>query len=241
MAVLIEKCILKKQNFVKGKSYTLAKAPQTTVVYDYEAGINLGILQTNGLYIHDINKVYDSQNEKYFSQEGKYIITRKYRNLGSQTTELVGSKYDFMTRNLVFFVDRQNIISSPESITNGQQSQLISRIGGEMYLEVLSGSENAKQFKYLYRANSFSDDSITYLLETNMLPVKLYIPLYKLGQIVGETLVTDNRVLFFDDDYQSYIDSNQLNTTITNTTTGETIKSDVSFTIQDTNTLYGKA
>lgn len=246
LAVLIEKGILKKQNFVKGKSYTLAKAPQTTVVYDYEAGINLGILQTNGLYIHDINKVYDSQNEKYFSQEGKYIITRKYRNLGSQTTELVGSKYDFMTRNLVFFVDRQNIISSPESITNGQQSQLVSRIGGEMYLEVLSGSENAKQFKYLYRANSFSDDSITYLLETNMLPVKLYIPLYKLGQIVGETLVTDNRVLFFDDNYQSYIDSNQLNTTITNTATGETIKSDVSFTIQDTKpsnsevyTMYG--
>ena len=243
---LIEKGILKNQNFVNGTSYALSKKPQTTVVYDYETGVNLGILQSTGLYLYDVNKIYDSQNERYFTQEGKYIITRTYRNLGTQTTELVGSKYDFMTRNLVFFVERQNIISSPESITYGQQSQLISRVGGEMYLEVLSGSDNAKQFKYLYRANSFSDDSITYLLQTNMLPAKLYIPLYKLGQIVGETFVADSKILFFDDNYQSYIDSNQLRATITNTATGETIKSDVSFTIQDTKpskndvyTMYG--
>lgn len=230
---LIEKGILKQQSFVKGTSYILSKTPQTTIVYDYTNGVNLGILQTSGLYVYDVNKVYDSQNEKYFTQEGKYVITRKYRSLGSQTTELVGSKYDFMTRKLVFFVDRQSIISSPESFTNGQQSELISRIGGEIYLEVLSGSGNEKQFKYLYRANSFSDNSVTYLLETNMLPIKLYIPLYKLGQIVGETFVTDNNLLFFDDSYKSYIESNQLKTTITNTTTGETIKSDVSFTVQD--------
>lgn len=241
---LFEKEVLNQKSFVKGTSFVLAKTPLTTTVYDY-LSTNLGTLDDN-LYIYQINKIYDSQNDKYYTQEGKYIITRTYRNFGSETTNLVGSKYDFMTRKLVLFVDRQGIISSPESFTIDNKSELISRIGNEIYLEVLSGSDNSKQFKHIYRASNFSDDSITYLLETNMLPVKLYLPLYKFGQIIQENYLVPNSLLFFDENAESYIDSNQLQVTISNLSTGETITSSVSYTLvnekptnSQTYTLYG--
>ena len=230
--------ILSYNDFVKGTGVILSKSAQEIAVYDYNSNINLGTVQADGLFVYPINTAYNSSDDTYYTKEGKYVVERTYRELGN-TNEVIGSKYDFMTRNIAFFVDRQQIVSSPVSInltldeTKDPDNILISQIGGSAYIEVLSGTENSKTFSQIYRANNSSQTSgTTYLLETNMLPVKIYLPVHKFGETFGEVFKTQNSLLFFENDCKSYINSNQMSITVENVTTGEKFTNNYSYKIE---------
>lgn len=239
LSTLLENNVLSYSDFVKGTSLVLSKTPEIIDVYNYDESINLG--QFDGEYYnYDINTIYDSANGKYNTKEGKYLIERTYKNL-ENTAELVGSKNDFMTRNTVFFVDRKGIVSSPVSLNltldpnQTDKNVLISQIGGSSYIEVLSGTDKSKTFNQIYRANNqVESGSLNYLLETNMLPVKLYFPLHKFGQTINNIFTSSNSLLFFDDNIESYISSNEMVISIENSNTNQVISNNYSYTLSST-------
>jgi len=234
---LLENNILKYSDFKKGTSLVLSKVPTQIQVYNYENGTNLGILSQE-LYSYDINTIYDSNTKTYVTQEGKYVITRKYRELDN-TSQIVGSKYDFITREITFFVDRQNLISSPimyDMQTNPnlpEDYQFISRVGGGAFVRMLDGYDGYSiDFKELYRAYNYQGAQ-TDLITTNKLPVKLYLPIYKFGEIINEKYTTYSNLLFFDDNAESYINTFEMSASIKHLTTGNVITSNFSFTIEN--------
>ena len=233
---LLENEILKYSDFKKGTSLVLSKTPTEIEVYNYEKGINLGTLSQD-LYSYDINSVYDSITKNYITQEGKYVITRKYRELDN-TSQIVGSKYDFMTREITFFVDRQNLISSPimcnlETNPNLPENyQFISRVGGEAFIRMLNDNEFAIDFNELYKAYNYQGVQ-TDLITTNKLPVKLYLPIFKFGEIVNDKFTTYSNMLFFDENVESYINTFEMSASIKHLSTGNTISSNFSITIEN--------
>lgn len=107
------------------------------------------------------------------TQPGKYVITRKYSPAhGAATLGDLGS--DFETIQIVFFVDRNDIIS-PENV-DGE------RVGFYSYITTFDGGDVLKKefFNELYRQSQGSNN---YVIQTNQLPIGFYIPVAKYGTV----------------------------------------------------------
>ncbi len=224
--------IFSYSNFQVGTSFVLSKTPIEIIVYSFEENINLGNIDGD-LYVWDINTVYDTTSGKTLTNEGKYEIFRTYRNLEGVST-LVAGNYDFMTRKITFYVDRQDIISSPivlyiEPDPNQPIQQenyiQISRVGGHGYLEVLyispsgSGLEENK-FKELFRAKNLNPASKLNIFETNKLPVKISMPLLKFGDLIGSNFTAFANSLFYDSVPNSYIKTFEITISLKHLPTG---------------------
>lgn len=134
---------------------------------------------------------------------GKYVIRRQYK-IGEDATALANTlskAYDFFTREITFYVDNYGIITSLESVetTNPADEEtpvntgLESIVGGDIVLNMHSGQgssdisisfptvkDNGLNSGSFFTKTSFSaDDIVEIALETNKLPLALYIPKYK--------------------------------------------------------------
>ncbi|MBO5395217.1 MAG: hypothetical protein J6A28_04915 [Clostridia bacterium] len=128
---------------------------------------------------------------------GKYVITRQYiYNNGQQELDptTLSNAYDYLIRQFTFYVDNNGIISSLENIKNEEgDNGLESVVGGDIVLNMHSGKGssavsisfpnynsvglNAGSF---FSQSSFTDSStVSVSLDTNKLPLSLYIPKYK--------------------------------------------------------------
>lgn len=228
-------------HFQVGTSLVISKIPEVIEVYNQATGVNRGSL-IDGIYIWDINTYYDtseSEAGRLLTKEGKYEIIRTYLNL-TYTLEIIGSENDFMVRKTTFIVDRQEIISMPVTVNlqpdpqNTSDYQLISRVGGINYIEVLSGSEDSSNiFTSFYRAKNYSPELQTNILETNKLPVKVAISVQKFGELFNNELLLFKNNYFYADSINSYINSFEIIVTITNLATAKQTKS--SYTVEITN------
>ena len=106
------------------------------------------------------------------TQAGRYEIIRKYSPYNTPVLGDLGS--DFPTIQIVFFVDRNEIIS-PENV-NGE------RVGFYTYITTFDGGVqgNKEFFNELYRQAQGSNN---YVIQTNQLPIGFYIPVAKYGTV----------------------------------------------------------
>ena len=109
------------------------------------------------------------------TQAGKYTITRIYANFGTTKDRLL-EKQDYFTRTFTFIIDRNGIITTPEMIEG--IDTMHSYVGDAIKLIV--GENNPVTFNDVYLAENTTYQNIP-ILETNKLPVLLYIPKYTYG------------------------------------------------------------
>ena len=106
------------------------------------------------------------------TQAGRYEIIRKYSPYNTPVLGDLGS--DFPTIQIVFFVDRNEIIS-PENVN-------AERVGFYTYITTFDGGVqgNKEFFNELYRQAQGSNN---YVIQTNQLPIGFYIPVAKYGTV----------------------------------------------------------
>ena len=181
--IIMDKVAIYYYSFIKtsDNQYKLSDTAIETIIYDRASNLDF----TNGLsgdftgfQAYNINPEFNLALNQYQTKEGKYVIVRTY------TAESIVEEFDFLTRESVFVIDRQNIVSSPVPIND----ELISIIGQFIHINVLDGDVNKVKFDDLYMAYYNSGE----ILETNKLPVVSYVPVSKYG--TG----TDTNFSFYD-------------------------------------------
>lgn len=183
----VETIVLKYYAFEKDSTnttYVFNNAPTTQItIYDRTNNINIGTAKDqNYSFVWDLLKETFSQEnniEKERTKSGKYIIERTY------TDDSLNDANDPKNRTLVFIVDRNGIISTPEF---DQNNNLLYFVGSGIKLQVLNNSKNINDktlfFYDLYYAskmNTSTSGSMQAVLTTNLLPVTVYVPAYKYG------------------------------------------------------------
>ncbi len=133
-------------------------------------------------------------DESEMTKPGKYIIKRTYDIDESDPEALnkLANQYDYLTREFVFFVDRNPILTGPTvTLEDGTTAK---EVGEYLRMFVLAGDEKQVLFDALYRQPQVQDkndiNSIESILSTNKLPVKIYIPYAKYGYENGEKQFT---------------------------------------------------
>lgn len=192
--------------------------------YEYSEDYTLIDLALSGLSDEQLKGGYNSSTPVEIplnivngkTQAGRYEIVRKYSPAnGASTLGDLGS--DFPTIEIVFFVDRNEIIT-PENV-DGE------RVGFYTYITTFDGGVqgNKEFFNELYRQAQGSNN---YVIQTNQLPIGFYIPVAKygtvrklsngiLGEVIGlegETGVQQSNIsdIFFKESVQfSGLDVNQ--------------------------------
>lgn len=140
---------------------------------------------------NDYLKSLDSNSPQYYigqinigenemTRAGKYVVSRIYDQEKAGASAL-SQEYDYLTREFVFFVDRNPVLSGPS--THGET--LAKDVGEYIKMYVLAGNQNQVMFDAFYRqpqvANKNDLSSISEILRTNKLPVRIYIPFAKYG------------------------------------------------------------
>ena len=151
----------------------LSTTATKTMVYDSQNPQNSVFTALSGpenqdYYAFNINVDYNNLTNTYHTLSGKYVIQRTYHD------ENFVNEYDFLIRESVFIVDREDIVSSPEDIGGVSKST----VGGGIFVNILDGHEKAVQFSNIYSAKNNNN---TYILQTNKLPVVVYVPTAKYG------------------------------------------------------------
>lgn len=136
--------------------------------------------------IYYIGKINIGENE--MTRAGKYVVSRIYDETAGANA--LSQKYDYLTREFVFFVDRNPVLTGPS--TYGET--LAKEVGEYIKMYVLAGNQNQVLFDAFYRqpqvANKNDLSSISDILKTNKLPVRLYIPFAKYGYQNADGLFT---------------------------------------------------
>ncbi|MDD4686118.1 MAG: hypothetical protein PHI76_02395 [Clostridia bacterium] len=162
--------------------FKLSDTAIETVIYDAVNNIDLTTLISggdfSGFQAYNLNTEYNLATNSHQTKEGKYIVVRTYSD------ESNVDAYDYLIRESVFMVDRQNIVSSPVSVGE----DYMSIIGQYIYINVLNGDINNVKFNDIYMA--YYNDN--YILETNKLPVVSFVPVSKYGS------GTDDNFIFYD-------------------------------------------
>ena len=109
---------------------------------------------------------------------GRYEVIREY------TSNSIIPVNDPLYRKLVFIVDRNGIISEPDTDQNGNS---IYYTGSAISLQIINNfgstydNPETLHFYDIYFASKLSKETLTPVLKTNLLPVTVYIPSYKYG------------------------------------------------------------
>lgn len=124
------------------------------------------------------------------TRAGKYVVSRIYDE--SAGVSALSQKYDYLTREFVFFVDRNPVLSEPS--TYGEI--LAKEVGEYIRMYVLAGNADQVLFDAFYRQPQVSNkndlSSISDILKTNKLPVRLFIPFAKYGYDENGVFTTDS-------------------------------------------------
>lgn len=162
--------------------FKLSDTAVEIVIYDTQNNIDLTTFISSGDFsgfqAYNLNTEYNLSTNSYQTKEGKYVVVRTY----SDDSDV--DSYDYLIRESVFMVDRQNIVSSPVLVDD----DYMSIIGQYIHINVLNGDVNSVKFNDIYMA--YYND--TYILETNKLPVVSFIPVSKYGS------GTDTNFSFYD-------------------------------------------
>lgn len=155
------------------KTKVLSTTATKTIVYDYANPQNSLFTALTGpdnedYYAFNVNVDYNNLTNAYHTLAGKYVIQRTYND------QNFVNEYDFLIRESVFIVDREDIVSSPEDFEDSAKSA----VGGGIFVNILDGHQNAVQFSNIYSAKNNNN---TYILQTNKLPVVVYVPTAKYG------------------------------------------------------------
>ena len=119
---------------------------------------------------------------------GRYEVIREY------TSNSIIPVNDPLYRKLVFIVDRNGIISEPDTDQNGNS---IYYTGSAISLQIINNfgstydNPETLHFYDIYFASKLSKETLTPVLKTNLLPVTVYIPSYKYGYNIS-IIKTDN-------------------------------------------------
>ena len=124
-----------------------------------------------------IGKINIGEND--MTRAGKYVVSRIYDETAGASA--LSQKYDYLTREFVFFVDRNPVVTGPSTYVE----TLAKEVGEYIKMYVLAGNQNQVLFDAFYRqpqvANKNDLSSISDILKTNKLPVRIYIPFAKYG------------------------------------------------------------
>lgn len=124
------------------------------------------------------------------TRAGKYVVSRIYDE--SAGADALSQKYDYLTREFVFFVDRNPVLSEPS--TFGET--LAKKVGEYIKMFVLAGDEEQVLFDAFYRqpqvTNKNDLSSISDILTTNKLPVRIFVPFAKYGYDNEGVFTTDS-------------------------------------------------
>lgn len=160
------------------KTYEYAENPTNTIVITEDM-----VEDVNGRVCIKIN-VVDNQ-----TLAGKYEIVRQYvkkEGISSPLNDIVGN--DFVIRRTVFYVDRNPIIKAPSGTQDSPQ------IGAYASIKFFDGVDGEIiTFDQLFRQAQNSGNAV---IQTNKLPVGIYIPIAKYGYIDENNEFKDNLKLF---------------------------------------------
>ena len=193
-----------------------AQKPQTKEVYKVENNTVVSNLTTQDedRLVWEVNLYYDNYSESNITKEGKYVITRTYKIL-SNTLETTNKNYDYITRVITFYVDRNSIITTPEVVEENTVQSLVGggikvKITNDYFTEMYIAQNYTTKSKH---AKSTHEGSIENIFKTNKLPVQIYIPYFKYGyEEGGQFKFVSNR--FDANDPASVINYNSLNVAI---------------------------
>lgn len=182
------------------KAYKLD--PETGITYHYyklsDHTTPIEVYTYNGSNPSVDLKTYDiSLNSNNVTTEGKYEITRTYY-LGEGYTY---NENDFYKRTYILYVDRNEVISNTETVSNaeGSETHLESLIGGDVFVSMYDNKTNASlviTYPNSPEGNTnssslYNNGTVRSVLTTNMLPVNVYIPQYKYTISSKKTLLND--------------------------------------------------
>ncbi len=162
-----------------------------------EPSKNLVTLNSDtNLYEWEINKEYVMLSGSYQTMSGKYTITRKYTSFAS-TNDKLTEKNDYLIRTFTFIIDRNGIISTPELI---EDTQTMHSYVGDAIKVIVGESDSAVTFDDIYLATNTKYNN-TPILQTNKLPVFLWIPSYTYGYTfsAGTKFNEEKSIIYYTD------------------------------------------
>ncbi len=157
--------------------YELSKTYTTTTIYEYNGDNSSTALKTESIRL-------DANN---FTSAGRYEITRTYYVDENDTSKDYYNKNDFYQRTFVFTVDRNEVVTNPDLVSDENGSHLESLVGGDVFVSMYDNKQNASlvvTFPNSPEANTagssiYNNENPRTILTTNMLPVSIYVPQYK--------------------------------------------------------------
>lgn len=122
-------------------------------------------------------------NSENQTTAGKYEITRTYKIDN-------GFSYndnDFYSRTFVFYVDRNEVITNSELVSDENGSHLESLVGGDIFISMYDNKTNSSLVVTfpdspqgnINGSSLYNNGNVKSVLTTNMLPVYVYVPQYK--------------------------------------------------------------
>ncbi len=171
--------------------------------------------QNGDKYSWEINLEYNNITGSKQTKSGKYVITRKYAQT-SQLNDKLAEKKDYITRTFTFIIDRNGIITNPV-VTDSSSQNMYSYVGEAIKIQVLENENDKMFFNDIYLAK-IANDKNSPILQTNKLPVFVYIPVYTYGYAYtnGGTFNLEDSIAYYDtnDKLNSLISSYNLSAEI---------------------------
>ncbi len=168
----------------------LSDTSTTTIVYTYEKETD-----AQKAAMQDTIKV----NSQGFTTAGKYEITRTY--LKNDTFSF--NEKDYYQRTLVLYVDRNDVITNADRITDETgNTHTESLVGGDIFISMYDNKADlVVTFPNSPEANSngaslYNNGTVKSILTTNMLPVYVYVPQVKYTKYVQKVLEADENYHF---------------------------------------------
>ncbi len=172
----------KKVETAEGQSiiyhyYELSDTFTTTTVYEYNGDNSSTAIKEEPIRLNSDN----------FTMEGRYEITRTYYVDETNTTKDYYNKNDFYERKFILTVDRNEVVTNPDLVTDENGNHLESLVGGDVFVSMYDNKTNASlvvNFPNSPEANTngssiYNNSNPRTILTTNMLPVYVYVPQYK--------------------------------------------------------------
>lgn len=179
-------------------SYVFDDANKVTGTVYSKINPTMNLATQNGdYYTWRVNLEYNNISGSEQTKSGKYTIIRKY----AQTTDLqnkLTEKQDYTTRTFTFIIDRNGIITNPV-VADSNSQNLYSYVGEAIKIQVLENENDKMFFNDIYLAKSASAKNSP-ILQTNKLPVFVYIPTYTYGYAYtnGGIFNLENSISYYD-------------------------------------------
>ncbi len=175
-------------------SYTLSDSATEINVYDF----------TENGAITEVQQEEIRLNANNVTMEGKYEIVRTYYiDEGYSYNE-----NDFYQRTYVFYVDRNEVVTNAELVSDENGSHLESLVGGDIFVSMYDNGTNASlvvTFPNSEEGNTngsslYNNGTVRSILTTNLLPVYVYVPQYKYTSYTIKTAMLANGTILYNDE-----------------------------------------